>query len=300
MRADRARRRTTIGVGTTLLVLVLLLLSLEALTVLQTRRAADSPFVRCVSPLASWGGLDSNPAKRGVAQMLVGSAENSSLYWEEQVGYLEYNVEGAEEWNRGYTGGIIGFTSKTSSMLEVVKRYVAARPSDNPLAPFLPALEAVNGTSSTAGLGREYEQAWQEAAEDPLFLQTQLEVTEDWYLSPALERAEADRLGPFGQFAYYDAMVQHGDSGFTTIHAAALRAASPPVQGGDEQQWLQAFLDAREDFMTREVSTITATRVTTSQQGLLHAGELQLRAPLAWDIYGDHFRIEVAPFCSRG
>lgn len=296
MRAAGAAGR---AVGATA-VAALLLLALVAVTTLQPRWVRGDEFVRCVSPSALWGDLGSNPAKREVAQMLVGSAENSSLYWEDQVGYLEYNVEHNDAWNRGYTGGIIGFTSRTSSMAEVVRRYVAARPEDNPLAAFLPALEAVDGTSSTAGLGAPYEQAWRAAAEDSQFLQAQLDVARDWYLGPALELADADELGAFGQFAYYDAMVQHGDSGVATIRADALRTASPPSQGGDEEQWLQAFLDAREQFMTKEVSPATATRVTTAQQGLLDAGELDLRAPLEWDIYGDHFRIDVAPFCRRG
>ncbi|MPM48221.1 hypothetical protein SDC9_94945 [bioreactor metagenome] len=50
--------------------------------------------------------------------------------------------------------------------------------------------------------------------------------------------------------------------------------------------------------MLQEVSSGTATRVSTAQRGLLAAGELDLRAPLAWDIYGDHFRLEVSPLCT--
>ena len=163
----------------------------------------------------------------------MGSAENSSLYREDQVGYLEYNVEGSEEWNRGYTGGIIGFTSRTASMLELVRRYDALQPG-NPLSPFLPALEAVNGTSSIEGLGPSYEQAWAEAATDPRFLDAQRGLAKDWYLRPALHQAAEDGLQGFGQFAYYDAMIQHGKSGFETIRGDALRAAVPPAQGGDE------------------------------------------------------------------
>ena len=158
----------------------------------------------------------------------------------------------------------------------------------------------MNGTSSIAGLGPAYEEAWRTAAEDPVFLDTQLGLAHDWYLAPALEQAQTDGLRPFGQFAYYDAMIQHGSSGFAAIHRDATANAVRPSAGGEETAWLQAFLDARVDYMTQEVSTITATRVTTSQQGLLDAGELDLRAPLSWEIYGDAFRIEVAPFCGRG
>ncbi len=279
-------------------VLAVVMSSLVALAVLMPSLVPrTNQFVRCVPPAALIGDLHSNPRMRDVAQMMVGSAENSSLYWEDNVGFLQYNVEGSDEWNRGYTGGIIGFTSRTSSMLELVRRYDALEP-DNPLSPFLPALEAVNGTSSIKGLGAGYEQAWEEAAADPRFLKAQLGLAWDWYLEPALQQAAADGLHAFGQFVYYDAMIHHGISGFETIHQDAEGVALPPTEGGEETEWLQAWLDAREVYMTQEVSEITATRVTTAQQGLLDAGELQLRAPLEWEIYGDHFRIQVAPFCS--
>lgn len=294
MKADRGRRTRRRVIASAV---ALLLVALGAFILVQPRLVRHSQFVRCVSPLALRGDLDSNPDKLMVAQMMVSSAENSSLYWEDQVGFLHYNVEGSDRWNRGYTGGIIGFTSKTASMLELVRRYVAVKPDNNPLAPFLPALEAVNGTSSITGLGPAYEQAWKASADDPVFLDTQLQLAHEWYLRPALKQANQDRLRAFGQFAYYDATIQHGESGFAAIREAARRRASPPSDGGDEKAWLQAFLTAREEYMLREVSTITATRVTTAQQGLLDAGELDLRAPLAWDIYGDHFRIRVAPFC---
>lgn len=267
------------------------------LTVVQPSLPRHDQFVRCVSPLALTGDLHSNPRKQAVAQMMVSSAENSSLYWEDQVGYIEYNVEGSDQWNRGYTGGIIGFTSKTSSMLELVRRYVAAQPDNNTLAPYLSALETVNGTSSQTGLGPTFVQAWKEAATDPTFRDTQLQLAHDWYLTPALRAADQDGLRSFGQFAYYDAMIQHGESGFRTIRADALQHARPPSEGGQEKTWLAAWLTAREAYMLQEVSPGTATRVSTAQRGLLAAGELDLRAPLAWDVYGDHFRIEVSPLC---
>ena len=128
-------------------------------TVTEPAVPRNTPFVRCVSPRALAGDLHSNPQKQLVAQMMVSTAEYSSLYWEDQVVSLHYNVEDSDQWNRGYTGGIIGFTSKTASMAELVRRYAATRPQGNPLAPFLPALEALNGTSSAACLCQDFERA---------------------------------------------------------------------------------------------------------------------------------------------
>src|SRR2546423_15651546 len=68
------------------------------------------------------GGLH-DPAKKDIAMQLVSTAENSSLDWKVQYGYIEYNVEHNEKENRGYTAGIIGFTSRTHDMLELVQHY---------------------------------------------------------------------------------------------------------------------------------------------------------------------------------
>lgn len=266
----------------------------------QVERGQASPSYRCVSPLALHGDLHSNPHKVLVAQMLVGSAEYSTVQWEDKVGALYYNVEGSEVLNRGYTGGIIGFTSKTSSMSELVRRYVERQPYRNPLAPYVAPLEAVNGTPDTTGLGPGFEQAWREAGQDPVFREVQLELAHEWYLAPALKMASQDGLRSLGQFAYYDAMIHHGESGFRTIHLRALEHATPPSSGGEEADWLEAFFSAREEYMLLEVSPSTATRVSTAQRGLLADGELELRAPLRWEIYGDAYALEVAPTCSGG
>src|SRR5262245_48667588 len=65
----------------------------------------------------------SDPGKKDIAPRLVSSAENSSLDWRAQFGYVEDIDDG-----RGYTAGIIGFCSGTGDMLELVEAYRAAKP----------------------------------------------------------------------------------------------------------------------------------------------------------------------------
>src|SRR5271154_3015029 len=113
-----------------------------------------------------------DPAKKEIAMELVSAAENSSLDWKAQYAYVEYNVEGNEAENRGYTAGIIGFTSKTHDMLELVQYYDKIAPG-NVLSPYLPALRKVDGTSSQAGLGKPFERDWKIAGEEPNFRQAQ-------------------------------------------------------------------------------------------------------------------------------
>lgn len=229
----------------------------------------------------------SQPAQKGLARMLVSTSENSSLDWQAQYGFIAYNVEGNATDNRGYTAGIIGFTSKTHDMLALVRRYTASVPV-NPLARYLPALAAVDGTASTRGLGPSFEQAWRAAAQDPQFQLAQRTLTDEQYFYPAVGRAHLDGLAALGQFIYYDAMVMHGPGdapvAFGGIRAAAMRTAKTPAQAGDEATYLAAFLDARVDAMRREVAHSNTSRVDTQQRRFLDESNLELTLPLTWTV----------------
>lgn len=225
---------------------------------------------------------------------LVSAAENSSLDWRAQYRYVEYNVEGNERENRGYTAGIIGFCSKTGDMLEVVEHYESIAPK-NPLSPFLPVLRKVNGTSSRKGLGKPFEKAWATASNDPKFRESQDWERDRIYFTPAVELAQKDGLQELGQFMYYDAAVMHGpDDGLGAIRTDALSHAKPPAQGGDEKTYLAAFADARKRAMRSEQAHTDTTRVDTLQLAFLNAGNLRLNSPLRFAVYGDQYLISAA------
>lgn len=230
-----------------------------------------------------------------IARRLVSSAENSSLDWRAQYAFIAYNVEGNRADNRGYTGGIVGFTSRTHDMLVLVRRYTAASPG-NPLAGYLPALAAVDGTPSATGLGTGFESAWRAAAADPVFQRAQRDLADEMYYRPALDLAARDGLRALGRFAYIDAMVMHGPgdapADFGGIRAAALAAARPPSGGGDESTYLNRFLDARVAAMRSEAAHQDVSRVETAQRRFLREGNLDLRPPLRWSVYGDDYRID--------
>lgn len=253
---------------------------------------ASSPNEVRASAARSQPGAPSDlaaPAAKAVAMELVSSAENSSVDWRAQFGYLEDIGDG-----RGYTGGIIGFCSGTGDMLELVTGYVSVRP-DTPLARFLPALERVNGTASHRGLGAPFVRAWQAAAKDQAFQQAQEGERDRVYFDPAVAQAKRDGLRALGQFAYYDAMVMHGPGddllSFGGIRATALRHAKSPAQGGEEDAYLNAFLDARVAAMKTEEAHEDVSRVEDAQRVFLRAGNFDLQPPLAWKVYGDSFRI---------
>jgi len=224
-----------------------------------------------------------NSRKKAVALQLVSTAENSTLNWRDEYDYIEDLGDG-----RGYTGGIVGFCSGTSDMLAVVSEYTRRAPG-NKLARYLPALRAVDGSDSHAGLDPGYPAAWKAAAADPIFQKTQEDERDRMYFDPAVALASADGLRALGQFTYYDAAVMHGQSGLQSIRAEALTKARTPKQGGDETVYLNAFLDARVREMRTEEAHSDVTRVETAQRPFLRATNLDLNVPLTWRVYGDRF-----------
>ncbi|MGC9540422.1 chitosanase [Streptomyces sp. UG1] len=234
-------------------------------------------------------GLD-DPAKKEIAMKLVSSAENSSLDWKAQYKYIEDIGDG-----RGYTAGIIGFCSGTGDMLDLVELYADRRPG-NVLAPYLPALRRVNGTDSHDGLDPHYPGDWVRAARDEAFRRAQNDERDRVYFNPAVRQGKADGLRVLGQFAYYDALVMHGDgtdpTGFRNIRRRALGRARPPAQGGDEVTYLDAFLDARVWAMEQEEAHSDTSRVDTAQRVFLRDGNLDLDTPLDWKVYGDSYHLD--------
>lgn len=223
------------------------------------------------------------PKKKTFALQLISSAENSTLNWRGEFGYLEDIGDG-----RGYTGGIVGFCSGTSDMLALVSEYTRRAPG-NKLARYLPALRTVDGSDSHAGLDPGFPAAWKAAAADPVFQKAQEDERDRMYFAPAVALASADRVRALGQFAYYDAAVMHGQSGLRTIRADAMRNAKTPKQGGDETVWLNAFLNARVKEMRTEAAHSDVTRVETAQRLFLRASNLDLNGPLSWRVYGDSY-----------
>lgn len=230
-----------------------------------------------------------DPVKREIAMEMVASAENSTLAWYDRYDYIEDIGD-----ERGYTGGLVGFTSGTHDMLMLIEHYTQQAPG-NALSEFLPALRAVDGTASHEGLGEAFEDAWRAEAARPAFQQAQRDEVDRLYFDPAIDQAIADGLGVLGQFIYFDAMVMHGDSGFAAIRQQALNAEAIPLEGGDQTDYLGAFLDARVAEMRMEAAHEDTSRVDTAQRVLLDAGNLGLEPPLRWSVYGDSYAITGEP-----
>ncbi|MCW7985058.1 chitosanase [Streptomyces platensis subsp. clarensis] len=284
----RTLPRTTTRVA---LGLALLVVPAAAVAATTLPDAPHRPATAHHAPVRVRAGADlDDPAKKEIAMQLVSSAENSSLDWKAQYGYIEDIGDG-----RGYTGGIIGFTSGTHDMRELVELYTHRKP-DNVLAKYLPALREVDGGDSHDGLDPGYPEDWKKAARDPAFQKAQNDERDRLYFDPAVEQGKADGIGALGQFAYYDALVVHGGgddrTGFPAIRERALAKADPPSRGGDEKTYLNAFLDARVWAMRQEEAHSDTSRVDTAQRVFLKNGNLALHTPLTWKVYGDSYHID--------
>lgn len=231
-----------------------------------------------------------SPVLRSTIFALVSSAENSTTDYEKEYSYIEDIGDG-----RGYTCGLIGFTSGTGDLLDVVKLYIEKQPDDNLLQPYLKALEAVNGTDSHEGLGEEFEKAWKKACQDPAMKEAQNEVISELYYDPAISFCDEDGLPALGLYIYYDTLVVHGPGddpdSFGGIRQAALKNARTPAQGGDLADWLMAFLKARTAVMKQEVAHSDLSRIEVQEQ-FIREKNWTLSRPLSWEMYGDSFSLE--------
>ncbi|WP_105975948.1 chitosanase [Streptomyces geranii] len=230
-----------------------------------------------------------DPPKKELAHRIVASAENGTLDWRSAYGYVEDIGDG-----QGYTAGIIGFCTGTHDLLALVEEYTQEHP-DNALAPYIPALRAVDGTDSHEGLDPGFPAAWKKESKVAAFRAAQDAKRDKGYFEPALRLAVEDGLGLLGQFVYYDAMVYHGpgEDWFSLggIRAAAKKEAASPAAGGDEKTYLRAFLDVRRKAMLDKWPDVDTSRVDTAQRRFLDAGNLDLHTPLEWKVYGTTFKV---------
>ncbi|WP_125574427.1 chitosanase [Levilactobacillus huananensis] len=248
----------------------------------------------CQSSAATTGYQSEHTIKTGQRRdttfSLVASAENSTTNYHHQYGYIEDIGDG-----RGYTAGIIGFTTANGDLRQVIQRYVHLKPNHNELKSYLPALKDAMGSSTHRGLGRPFVKAWHRAAKTPQLIQAENHILDTEYLNPVLYAAKQDNLSPLGQYIYYDAMVVHGPgsgkSSFGGIRRQAQRLAKTPRQGGNETHYLQAFLKARTPIMRQEAAHHDLSRLT-AQRHFIRDKNFQLKRPLSWEMYGDRYHLK--------
>lgn len=125
-------------------------------------------------------------------------------------------------------------------------------------------------------------------SEDPLMRTAQDCVFDSFYWMPAQSSCEEMELvHPLSYTAVYDTCIQSGPAGVAKIRA--LFPEIPPVRGGDEKKWTQAYIRARKawlaSFTGKTTSHTAAVRATTYRmdalQAILDAGNWSLLPPIS-------------------
>jgi chitosanase len=292
-RRARARRLSPKS-WAALILAVLIILGVSVFLATRPSGPAGSTF----SSLGAGGAVDpydlglsltaDEERKRRAAQ-ITSSFENSTL--DLQYDYAENIRDG-----RGITAGRAGFTSGTGDLLLLVERYTEMKPG-NPLARYIPALQAVNGTDSEAGL-EGFADAWAAAAEDPEMRSLQDAVVDELYFDPAMGlAADVGIATPLGQTIMWDTMIQHGKGGENGTLAIIDETRSTVGALKDETAWLNAFLDARLHHLghayegtTENADDSSASRVA-ALRSIVESGNLALEPPLTWEVYGTTFEL---------
>ncbi|MEU0912126.1 chitosanase [Streptomyces althioticus] len=235
------------------------------------------------------------PVCQEMAWQINSTAENGTLDWTTAYRYIE-DIDD----DRGYTAGLVGFTSGTGDMLLLVQEYTAANPS-NPLASYIPGLQTCAqvgfgpnaSAAASTNLGTAFMTAWRNAADnDPVFRKVQRDFRKRVYWDDALAQALVDGLSPLGLALYVDVLVNHGigndPQSFGGLLAAA-RAANPtPKQGGSEATYLLKLCDLR-DAVLQDWGDYQVNGRSSAFRALISTGNFSLLGPVTWSIYGDTY-----------
>jgi len=241
-----------------------------------------------------------DPATKERAEQIISTFENSTTTI--QYDYAENLDDG-----RGITAGRAGFTSGTDDLLEVVKLYEKTTQNpNNALKGYLPALEKVDGTDSTKGLGG-FIKAWERTShDDPALNAAQDTVYDELYFNPAMQHAKELGLhSAIAQLAVVDTDVQHGDSDNPSDpeyedSLTALLDKAGPVVNGDEEAWTTKFLGIRKNDLLHPHNAETADDWRDSVDRVNALMSLvktnpNLQAPVVWTVYGDSFTLVKKP-----
>ncbi|HEY9721361.1 MAG TPA: chitosanase [Oscillatoriaceae cyanobacterium] len=263
-----------------------------------TKPATDDLNVSAAYQAARQAPGGMTPDQKLRAEHLTSLFENSTI--DLQYAYTEALKDG-----RGITAGRAGFTSGTGDMLEVIQKYTAQVPN-NPLARYLPRLNAINaakhGKGSLVGL-EGLQAAWHQAANDPKFRAAQDAVVDEQYYQPAMQTADQQGLKtPLARAVMYDTIIQHGGGddpdGLPALVAATDKAmGGSPAQGVNEHAWVEKFLSVRHadlahahDPSTRKAWAESVDRVN-ALGAIAQSGNWNLQGPMNVSVYGSRYTV---------
>ncbi len=258
---------------------------------LPTQSPSQTPDAKPSSTQAMWkdthipfplpGGLTPNQADTILS--LVSIAENSTTSWWDHYNYIEDIGDG-----RGYTLNIVGFCTGTGDFLWLVEDLQKFSPT-HPLVKFLPALRAVNGSSSHVGL-KGLPELIATLGTDPDYLRATWDAILYFYWTPAMDAA--NRLGlttALSKGQLYDINLNAG-----TLNLTKKVRALPPSKGGNEKTWLAELQTLWLTHITVVDSSLNSSQPDRALMwnSLLSKGNFSLSRPLTeLYCYGDKFEL---------
>lgn len=239
--------------------------------------------------------MDQNFDLRKRCFALMGAAEDSQLDYDQN-----YNsVSGDISDGRGITAGIIGFTTGTGDMNNMLGYYNKISPN-NHLAGYKDHMDHING--------KQFKKDWHNAYKDDKdrFIKAQNHEVKKEVMNDAVKYAKKDGLSQLGQYIYFDALVKHGPGnnyqdaprewGFQAIrHYAQENNVKTPAEGGDESKYLKNFVGKRYDATNDEndhnpdMDTDGTTDRLDFQMQQLDNGNLDLALPLSFKMNNTPF-----------
>ncbi|KAJ3155027.1 hypothetical protein HDU89_007217 [Geranomyces variabilis] len=177
--------------------------------------------------------------QKSMVQQLTNTFENSQLNF--AFDYCSDINDG-----RGYTCGVVGFTTSTHDAYDVVNTYVNSGNYSSEFDPYIARLATLNATgdASTKGLSG-FCDAWYAASSNPTFRAVQIAKVDSLYYYPSQNISDTLQLtlaAARGQL--YDAAIQHGlESDPDSMPSMVARV--PRTAGMTEDAWLAAFMAER-------------------------------------------------------
>lgn len=133
-----------------------------------------------------------------------------------------------------------------------------------------------------------FESAIRSAANDPQFIQAQLNTADRQYIGPSQKKIiEMGFKYAITQGEFYDAYINHGESGALVM----INQANSSVGTSNEANWLKKFLEIRIGVLERDATWQSATDRVKVYQKLLSDGNVDLNTPMTVSVYGTTFTL---------
>jgi chitosanase len=236
-----------------------------------------------ITTLLSAGASASISVTKSAAIQMTDTLENSQT---NQAWNYAKNINDG----RGITFGCIGFCTGTYDGNILIKYYTTLNPN-NPLAKYIPALDAIDagshnaaggdGNPDTTGLSGFIQNV--QSDNDPLFKQAQLYELDQMYWNPAL--SEFNAIGakyPLTQALLYDATVREGAD---SMQSLVSQAGSTTDEATFDQNFIHVYTSA-----LKKENLGDTDRMVGFQQ-VLDSGNVNLVTPYKFTAYGDSFTI---------